>query len=51
LDLVRIGARIDGQHPGVAAPPPQLGEHTEDILQSLGYSAETIAAMRAEGVI
>jgi formyl-CoA transferase len=51
LALVRIGARIDGQHPGVAAPPPQLGEHTEDILQSLGYSAETIAAMRAEGVI
>jgi formyl-CoA transferase len=51
LDLVRIGARIDGECPGVAAPPPQLGEHTEDILQSLGYSAETIAAMRAEGVI
>ena len=26
-----------------------LGQHTEDVLQELGYSAGEIAAMRAEG--
>lgn len=26
-----------------------LGQHTEDVLQELGYSADEIAAMRAEG--
>ena len=32
-------------------PAPLLGEHTEQILQSLGYDAEEIAALRAEKVI
>lgn len=29
--------------------PPMLGEHTEALLLSLGYSADQIAAMRAHG--
>ena len=29
-------------------PPPLLGEHTREILQSLGYSAEDVQAMAAE---
>lgn len=32
-------------------PPPRLGEHSEQILAGVGYSAEEIAALRAEGVI
>jgi CoA:oxalate CoA-transferase len=32
-------------------PAPALGEHTEAVLTDLGYSAEEIAAMRAEGAI
>ena len=32
-------------------PIPALGQHTEAILGSLGYSAERIAALRAENVI
>jgi crotonobetainyl-CoA:carnitine CoA-transferase CaiB-like acyl-CoA transferase len=32
-------------------PAPLLGEHTEQILQSLGYDATEIAALRAEKVI
>ena len=30
---------------------PLLGEHTEEVLGQLGYSAEDIAALRAERVI
>jgi crotonobetainyl-CoA:carnitine CoA-transferase CaiB-like acyl-CoA transferase len=32
-------------------PAPRLGEHTDMILKSLGYGADAIAALRAEGVI
>ena len=32
-------------------PAPLLGEHTDEILASLGYSAAEIAALRAEKVV
>ena len=51
IDLVRIGAMIDGQRPSVAAPPPALGQDSADILSDLGYSAAEIETLRAEGVI
>jgi len=37
--------------PRVDTPPPKLGEHTDQILQSLGYSSGNIAQMRRDGVI
>jgi len=30
---------------------PELGEHTDEVLASLGYSAEQIAALRSQGVL
>jgi formyl-CoA transferase len=50
IDVVRIGAMIDGRRPSVEAPPPALGADTWDILSWLGYSAEEIETLRAEGV-
>jgi crotonobetainyl-CoA:carnitine CoA-transferase CaiB-like acyl-CoA transferase len=35
----------------VRRPPPLLGQHTDEVLGELGYSAQAIAALRAEGVI
>ncbi len=35
----------------VRRPPPTLGEHTDEVLHELGYSADDIAAMREAGVI
>jgi crotonobetainyl-CoA:carnitine CoA-transferase CaiB-like acyl-CoA transferase len=32
-------------------PPPRLGEHTEEVLEGLGYGGEAIDALRQEGAI
>jgi crotonobetainyl-CoA:carnitine CoA-transferase CaiB-like acyl-CoA transferase len=32
-------------------PPPELGEHTEIILRSLGYSKEEVKQLRTDGVV
>ena len=37
--------------PSVQRPPPKLGEHTEDILGEVGFSAEEISALRESGLI
>ncbi|MCH8500777.1 MAG: CoA transferase [Aliidiomarina sp.] len=31
--------------------PPQLGEHTEHVLQQMGYSADLIAQLKAQNII
>jgi len=33
------------------SPPPLLGQHTNEVLQQLGYTLESIAALRSNGVI
>lgn len=30
-------------------PPPDLGEHTDEVLTELGYTADQVVAMRADG--
>lgn len=51
IDVVRIGAMINGQRPAVTRPPPELGADCDDILTELGYSIAEIEQFRAEGVI
>lgn len=31
--------------------PPQAGEHTDEVLQEIGYSAEAIAQLRQDGIV
>ncbi len=31
--------------------PPKLGEHTEEVLKSLGFSDEEITSLKEEGVV
>jgi formyl-CoA transferase len=35
----------------VRTPPPELGEHTDDVLHGLGYDDAAIAAYRRDGVV
>lgn len=42
---------FDGERLGVRRPSPRLGEHTEELLASVGCSAAEIAALREMGAI
>jgi len=35
----------------IAAPPPELGQHTEEVLREFGFSAQEIATLRRSKVI
>jgi crotonobetainyl-CoA:carnitine CoA-transferase CaiB-like acyl-CoA transferase len=37
--------------PRIDSPPPRLGHHTDEVLESLGYTRAEIAALRQEGAI
>ncbi|HEU4341254.1 MAG TPA: CoA transferase [Candidatus Binatia bacterium] len=37
--------------PSIERPPPMLGEHTDEILGSIGFAPDAIASLRSRGVI
>jgi crotonobetainyl-CoA:carnitine CoA-transferase CaiB-like acyl-CoA transferase len=42
---------LGGERLGVRLDPPRLGEHTDVLLQSLGYSADAVDTLHAEGIV
>ena len=51
LPLVRFPAKLSKTPPTVRRRAPEMGEHTDEVLTSLGYSPEEITKMKAEGAI
>jgi len=54
LELVRPGFRFADRGPGPGArvlPPPLLGQHSTEVLEELGLSAEQIAALLERGAV
>ena len=43
--------RIDGQRADADLPAPALGEHTEEVLESLGIGRDESARLRKAGVV
>jgi crotonobetainyl-CoA:carnitine CoA-transferase CaiB-like acyl-CoA transferase len=43
--------RLSATPPEIGAAPPTLGQHTDEVLLEIGYSASAIEALRARGVI
>ena len=43
--------KLGGERLGLRLDPPRLGEHTDVLLQSLGYSADDVATLHAEGIV
>lgn len=51
MQQARAAAVFDGERLGVRLPAPSLGEHTEELLKSVGCTDAEIAAWREAGVI
>ena len=51
LRVVRSGIKVAGADPDVSTPPPLLGEHTDEVLQSIGYSRAEIERLRGVGAV
>ena len=51
LHLVTAGYRLNGGGRRLTCPPPELGEHTNEILGEVGYSPAEVAALREASAI
>jgi crotonobetainyl-CoA:carnitine CoA-transferase CaiB-like acyl-CoA transferase len=43
--------KLGGERLGLRLDPPKLGEHTDALLQGLGYSAHEVTDLHTEGVV
>jgi CoA:oxalate CoA-transferase len=50
-ELVRAPVRFSDGLPQVRPRPPELGEHTEEVLLQAGYSWDDIAGLSADGAL
>lgn len=51
LHLVTAGYRLNGGQRRLHSPPPELGQHTDEILGEVGYSPDEVAALREASAI
>ena len=51
ISLPAMPISIDGARPGLTINPPEIGEHSEDVLRSLGLSEDEIARLIENGLV
>jgi crotonobetainyl-CoA:carnitine CoA-transferase CaiB-like acyl-CoA transferase len=51
LRVLGIPIKLSDTPGAVRTPPPRLGEHTDAVLQDLGFNAAAIADLRRQKVI
>lgn len=51
VQVVGAGFQLGGVPVPIEAPPPTLGEHTEDILRGIGCGSADLERLRKDGVI
>jgi crotonobetainyl-CoA:carnitine CoA-transferase CaiB-like acyl-CoA transferase len=51
LHLITAGYRVSGGGRRLHCPPPELGQHTDEILGQVGYSPEEVATLREASAI
>ncbi|KAL4934785.1 CoA-transferase family III domain-containing protein, partial [Aspergillus oleicola] len=51
IKVISPPVKYSNAEPSIRRPPPLLGEHTDEILGDIGYSAKDIAALRAEQIV
>lgn len=51
IKVVNTPVKYSHATPGVRTPPPTLGQHTDEILQSAGLDESKIAKLRESGVV
>ena len=51
ITVTRTGFKLSGGDPEVDSPPPALGQHTDQVLEELGYTSEEITRLRDTGAI
>jgi crotonobetainyl-CoA:carnitine CoA-transferase CaiB-like acyl-CoA transferase len=49
--VLKHPVRYSSGEASLRRPPPELGQHTDEVLRELGYAADQINAMRAGGAI
>ncbi|MEM6556679.1 MAG: CaiB/BaiF CoA-transferase family protein, partial [Pseudomonadota bacterium] len=51
ISLPAMPIAIDGIRPGLTINPPEIGEHSHQVLKALGLSDDDIEQLRAQGLI
>ncbi len=51
FNLVGSAINMEGVKKGIRSPTPEAGQHTDEILRGVGYTAAEIDTMRANGVV